>query len=229
MFIDRFHIVDLTHHLSENAPTWNGSCGFQLEIKKDYDREFRVHQIKMHAGVGTHMDAPSHRFQGSNSIDAIALDQLIVPACVIDVTKKMSADYEISEGDVKEYENIHGSISKGALVIGYTGWDRYWSEKALYRNEDKDGKMHFPAFSAKAVELLLKRGIAGIAIDTLSPDCNDSSFPVHKLILGAGKYIIENIANCRLMPAHGSFAIVLPLNIEATESPIRAIGLIPKG
>ena len=56
--------------------------------------------------------------------------------------------------------------------------------------------MHFPAFSAASAELLLKRNVAGIAIDTLSPDCLDPDFTVHTLILGAGKYIIENIADC---------------------------------
>lgn len=44
--------IELTQKLSAEAPTWNGSCGFCLEVKQDYDRVFRVHQIKMHAGVG---------------------------------------------------------------------------------------------------------------------------------------------------------------------------------
>ena len=53
------------------------------------------------------------------------------------------------------------------------------------------------------------------------------SFPVHKIMLGAGKYIIENIANCDQMPAAGGYVIALPLRIEgATESPIRAVGLV---
>jgi len=30
---------------------------------------------------------------------------------------------------------------------------------------------------------------------TLSPDRADSSFPVHKALLGANKYIIETVAN----------------------------------
>ena len=75
-------IVDLTHPLSAQAPTWNGTCGFCAEVKKDYDQMFRVQQIKMHAGVGTHMDAPSHRFPGTSSIAEIPLERLIIPACV---------------------------------------------------------------------------------------------------------------------------------------------------
>ena len=229
MLPNPFKIIDLTHPLSSNIPTWNGSCGFCLEIKKDYDRMFRVQQVKMHAGAGTHMDAPSHRFQGGLSIAEIPIDQLIVPAFVIDVSKKAGADYEISVQDIENFESTYGPITKNSLVIGYTGWDRFWSDPKAYRNLDANGQMHFPAFSAKATELLLKRNISGIAIDTLSPDCSDASFSVHKLMLGEGKYIIENIANCSKVPPKASHVIALPLRVEdMTECPIRVVALVPK-
>jgi kynurenine formamidase len=227
MLFNHFKAVDLTHPLCSNVPTWNGSCGFCLEIKKDYDQVFRVQQMKMHAGVGTHMDAPSHRIQGGLSISDIPLEQLIVPVCVIDVSERGEADYEISVKDIEDYENTHGIIGRNCLVIAFTGWSRFWMDVEAYRNVDTNGQMHFPAFSAQAAELLLKRNIAGIAIDTISPDCLDADFTVHKLILGAGKYIIENIANCSQISPKGSYVIALPLRTESTESPIRIIGLIP--
>lgn len=227
MLLNYFKAVDLTHPLCSNVPTWNGSCGFCLETKKDYDQVFRVQQMKMHAGVGTHMDAPSHRIQGGLSISDIPVDQLIVPVCVIDVSERATADYEISVKDVEDYENMHGIIGRNSLVIAFTGWSRFWVDVEAYRNVDANGQMHFPAFSAQATEFLLKRNIAGIAIDTLSPDCLDVDFTVHKLILGAGKYIIENIAGCSQIPPRGSYAIALPLRTESTESPIRIIVLVP--
>lgn len=229
MLLNHFKIIDLTHPLCSSVPTWNGSCGFCLEIKKDYDQMFRVEQMKMHAGVGTHMDAPSHRIQGGWSISDIPLEQLIVPICVIDVSAYAEADYQISVEDIEHYEKTHGVIGKNSLVIAFTGWNRFWMDVEAYRNVDANGKMHFPAFSAEVAELLLKRDIAGIAIDTLSPDCSDHAFPVHKLILGAGKYIIENIADCSQIPPKGSYAIALPLRTESAESPIRIIGLVPTG
>jgi kynurenine formamidase len=227
--LDRFKVIELTHTLSSQVPTWNGSCGFCLEIKNDYDRMFRVQQIKMHAGLGTHMDAPSHRIQGSSSIADIPLEQLIIPACMIDVSAKANADYELSVADIENYENEYGRIPEKALVIAHTGWGRFWSNPEAYRNIDENGQMHFPAFSNQAAEILLERAIVGIAIDTLSPDCLDQTFPVHKTILGAGKYIIENIANSSQIPPQGGYIIVLPLRMEgATESPIRAVGLVPR-
>ena len=181
----------------------------------------------MHAGIGTHIDAPSHRIQGGLSVSEIPLENLIAPACVINVVSKASPDYEISVEDIQQYEKVYGIIPKGALVIAYTGWSRFWLDPINYRNIDKFEQMHFPAFSSKAAELLLERDVAGIAIDTLSPDCLNSTFPVHLLILGAGKYIIENIADCASLPAKGAFVITLPLRAQSSESPVRIIGLIP--
>lgn len=228
MLLEHFKIVELTQPLYEGAPTWNGSCGYRLEIQKDYDQLFRVHQLQMDAGIGTHMDAPCHLVREGASIEKIYLDKLIVQACIIDVSSQEDANYEISVEDIEKYEKAYGLIPKGSLVIGYTGWSRFWLDATAYRNMDSLGQMHFPAFSAKAAEALLARDIAGIAIDSLSPDCMDNTFPVHKLILEAGKYIIENIGDCSQIPPKGAYVIALPLRIEgSSESPIRIVGLIP--
>jgi kynurenine formamidase len=229
MPFEHFKLVELTQPLFKKVPTWSGGCGFCLEIKKDYDQVFRVNQIEMEAGIGTHIDAPCHLYKGGLSIEKIPLDNLITEACIIDVSSKATADYEISVEDIEEYEKMYGLIPKGSIVVGYTGWSRFWFDSATYRNMDSNGQMHFPAFSAKASEALLARDIAGIAIDTLSPDCLDSTYPVHRLILGVGKFIIENIGNCSQIPPKGAYLIALPLNLEgATESPMRIVGLIPK-
>jgi kynurenine formamidase len=226
---DGLKIVDLTHSLSSEIPTWNGSCGFSVEIKKDYDHDFRVQKIQMHAGVGTHMDAPSHRFQNGLSIAEIPVETLIVSICLVNVVKKATPTYLISIKDLEEYERAHGKIPSNSLVIGYTGWDRFWHNPDQYRNVDKGGMMRFPGFAAEAAEFLLERNVAGIAIDTLSPDPPDSTFPVHRLVLGADKYIIENIANAFRLTAKGCYAIALPIKGAAcTEAPVRVLGLVHK-
>jgi kynurenine formamidase len=91
--------------------------------------------------------------------------------------------------------------------------------------------MHFPGYSAAAAELLVRRGVVGIGIDTLSPDGSNNGagvkYPVHETILGAKKYIIENLVNLEKMPAMGGFAIALPPRArEATECAARVVGLV---
>lgn len=226
--LEPFRIIDLTQPLFRDAPTWGGSCGFCLEMTKDYDQLFRVNRLKMDAGIGTHMDAPCHLIKGGLSIEQMQVTQFITQVCIIDVSTKADADYEISVDDIEMYERMYGLIPKGSVVIAYTGWCRFWTNATAYRNQDAKGQMHFPAFSSKAAEVLLERDVAGIAIDTLSPDCLDLSFAVHKLLLGSGKYIIENIGDCSQVPAKGAYIIALPLKIQdCSESPLRVVALIP--
>lgn len=230
--LDHYRGIDLTHPLDERIPTWSGGCGFRLEVKLDYPQGLRVQSLKSHAGVGTHIDAPAHFFERSWNIGDIPIENLIVPLFTMDISEKMDADLWIEPKDIEAFEKKQGKISKHSLFVAHTGWSKYWSNPDLYRNVDADGKMHFPGFTEEAALLLLEREIVGLGIDTLSPDGSINGalvrYPVHERILGAKKYIIENLANLEKMPPKGAFAIALPPRAaHATESTARVIGLVP--
>jgi kynurenine formamidase len=222
--------VDLTHTVSEEMPTWSGSCGFQHEIKKDYDGGLRVLKYTMHAAAGTHIDAPSHFYKEGKNIADFTLDELIVPCCVIDVAKKRKADLVIECSDLKLYEESYGKIPKGSCVIGFTGWQDFWKEPNKYRQLGHDGRLCFPTFSQESAEFLLDRDVVGIGIDTFSPDPADTGYPVHHLLLGAGKYILENLCQLHLLPKKGGYLFALPMKIGiGTEACVRCIAAISKG
>jgi kynurenine formamidase len=231
--LGKFEAIDLTHPLNSSVPTWRGNCGFSHEVKMDYHQGLRILSYRCQGGIGTHLDAPAHFFKEGASIAEIPLEQLIVPVCVLHLSEKMDPDFFVMPEDILEYEKTWGEIESGSLVLASTGWEKYWDQPEAYRNEDENGKKHFPGFHVKTAQILLERGIVGIGIDTFSPDgCNntlESDFPVHQVILGAGKYIIENVANLAQMPAKGAFALVMPIKIEmGVEAPIRLVGLINK-
>lgn len=221
--------IDLTHVLTPDVPSWGGGCSFHHEITLDYDdctsgTEFRVQGIKMGAGVGTHIDAPLHCIRGAMDVASLPLHQLITPCVVIDVSSIANETYSVTPNDVRHFEMRYGKIKKNTFVIVRTGWDKFWSEPDNYRNN-----LQFPTISLNAAELLLERDIAGLGIDTLSPESDVDGFPVHRLILGKGKYIIENIANTSLIPPIGAHTLALPLKIQdGTESPIRLIAAVAK-
>jgi len=224
-----YQLVDLTHRLNSNVPTWNGVCGFTSHEVLNYDQGCRVHHLEMFAGIGTHMDAPIHFIPNAMAIADIPLVDLIVPACVIDVSKKAHADYLVTPEDILEYEKNYGKITKNSLVIAYTGWDKFWQDPVRFRNADANNMARFPAYAKSTAELLIEREVAGIGIDTLSPDQMGSAFPVHHIILGNGKYIVECVANAGKLPAKDAYVFVMPLRIEGgTESPVRLIALVPK-
>lgn len=222
-----FKVVDLTHTLSPTTPSWTGDCGFQHQLVTDYKDgstpvQFRVQAINMHAGVGTHMDAPAHCIPGGKTIDTLALNDLIAPCIVIDVSKHAHATYQCSVADIHAFEQRHGTIPQGSFVIIRTGWDQFWHQPEQYRND-----LQFPSVTLSAAQLLLERNIVGLGIDTLSADTEKSGYPVHQAILSAGKYLVENVAHSAKLPPIGSFSLALPILTEGgTEAPIRLIGLL---
>ena len=223
-----YQLVDLTHRLHKEMPSWTGRCGFHTEIKLDYDLEskepsFRVQQLKMHAGIGTHMDAPAHCSTGKQSVDDLPLENFLAPCVVIDVSALADASYRLTVSEMELFEKKYGMIAPGSFVVIRTGWEKYWKGPERYHNN-----YVFPSISGEAAQFLLKRDIVGLGIDTLSPDKPSDGFPVHAALLGAEKYIIENIANAEKLPPKGSWTLAAPLNIEGgTEAPLRLVGLLP--
>lgn len=225
--LDDFVFIDLTHSLSADVPHWGIDVGFKYNIRQIQSADasgkmkFRVQRLEMSAGIGTHLDAPSHCYENAAAIDAIPLQSLITACRVIDVSAKVHDRYSVTVDDVHQFENKYGAIPKNAFVIIHTGWDERWNQPGKYRNEKI-----FPNISPEAVKLLLTRDMVGLGIDTLSPDAFGSDFPVHQLILGAGKYIIENVANAKLLDPVGAYIFALPMKItDGTEAPVRLIGM----
>ena len=223
-------IIDLTHPLHDKIPTWTGGCGFSYQNKIDYDQGLRAQSLRMHAGIGTHMDAPTHFVKGGKSISDIDLHDLILPMHILDASNLVDQGFALSIADIKAYEEKYGKIIKGSFFALYTGWEKHWETPEKYRNLDENGIMHFPHYSPDAGAYLLEKGIKGLGIDTLSPDpevaLSKTPFPVHHMILGEGGYIVENLANLSKVGPHAS-AILLPLAFkDGTESPMRAVAMV---
>jgi len=222
-----YKLIDLTYALHEQIPSWNGGCGFNHDKHMDYydcqgEDKFRVMKIKMHAGIGTHMDAPSHCIPSGKCIHDFDVNDLVMPCAVIDITSRSHERYSLSTEDIIEFEDMFGLIPQGSCVMVKTGWGKFWSEPLKYHNN-----YVFPSVSFEAAEFLLDRGVEALGIDTLSPDRPEDGFKVHKSFLGAGKLIIENVANLDNMLQFGGLVMILPIKIKyGTEAPIRLVGLI---
>ena len=223
-----FKVVDLTHTLHHDIPTWNGGCGFHHDVHMDYadcqgEDKFCVMKIRMHAGVGTHMDAPSHCHPQDKNVDDFDMNDLIMPSVVIDVSDNIHEYYRVTVDDILDFESQYGQINTNTCVMIRTGWDRFWHDPMQYRNDHK-----FPSVSIEAAHLLIERHVKALGIDTLSPDRPADGFNVHQAFLGHNKILIENVAHLDQLPPMGSYSAALPMKIaQGTEAPIRLIGLIP--
>lgn len=219
-------LIDLTHALTPNMPTWDGCCGFSLQQllgdSLTSDINFTIQEIAMPAGAGTHIDAPAHCFQQEKSIDKIEVGELLSPCIVIDISDSISENLQLSVESVKKWEQKFSRIKNETFIFVHTGWGKFFGDSRRYRNN-----LIFPSVHQDAAAYLLERGARGLGIDTLSPDLPQSGFPVHNIMLGAGKFIVENVANLHLMPAQGAAMLALPLKIKnGTEAPARVVGLL---
>jgi kynurenine formamidase len=225
-------VLDLSHAMHEGMPFWPGGVPFKMTRLADYDQGYRAHRFEMGENTGTHVDAPAHFVQGKRSIDQLAADELVLPLVMIDVSAKAKSDpdYALSANDLVDWEAANGSIPPGCLVVANTGWHALFTSPPQYVNLDDSGVMHFPGFALDAAQLLIERDVAGIAIDTLSIDPGDSKdFPVHKLMLGADKFQLENLANTAKLPEVGATAVIGVLKVTGgSQAQARVLALLPE-
>jgi len=189
---------------------------------------------RMSCDVGTHIDAPSHWFPGSRDISQLKVEELTCNGVVIDVTSKISKrpysntnlhndintnsndyDYELTVNDILDWEKKHNcKIPKKSLVVMKTGWSSRFNDHKSYLGLDENGKSHFPGFSAEAAQYLASCDVQGLGIDTPSLDPGFSTtFPVHQIMLGSDRYLIENML-LDGVPEIGVTFISLPLKIK---------------
>jgi kynurenine formamidase len=227
-------VIDLTHGLNDHSPNWEGTekSPYQATELGNIHRDgyySRVFTTQEH--YGTHLDAPAHFAAGMWTIDKIPAERLVRPLVVLDVRRQAASnpDYEVSVKDVAEWEDAHGQIPGGAVVMAYTGWDARWHSQKEFRNEQADHLTHYPGFSLEAAKFLVKtRDVVGLGIDTMSVDKGATTdFPVHLFTSRESVYHLENVANLALVPPSGATVVVAPIKLEnGSGGPARVLALV---
>lgn len=223
-------IVDLTHTLTTDFPTFSGLQQLEMETVVTLANDgYNIYRWLLEEHTGTHMDAPFH-FSDGPTADQIPADQLFGPLAVIDIRSKAQddPDAQVTPDDLAAWEAQYGPLPEGAIVALLSGWqDNLGTDK--FRNAGPDGVMHFPGFHIDAIQMLLEeRDAKGILVDTLSLDHGPSAdFAVHYTWLPAGKWGVENVANLDQLPASGAVAIVGgPKIAGASGGPTRIFALV---
>ena len=220
---------DLTHTLSEDFPTFFGEPGFSMTQQFAFASDgFNLFDLTINEHTGTHIDAPFHFSADGASVDQIAVGQLVVPLCVVDIRAKAEGDpdAQVTPEDLSAWIVANGEIPDRACVAMLSGWaDKVGDE--TFRGADADGVLHFPGFHPDAASMLLETQAAAIAVDTLSLDHGPSAdFATHYAWLGAGRYGIECVAGLDRLPASGATLVVgAPKHRGGSGGPARLIAL----
>lgn len=224
-------VVDLTHRMGPDFPTFFGEPQLSIEVMASYaEDKYNMKKWTVVEHTGTHLDAPFHFSADGRTAEAIPVEDLVVPLAVVDITAKAQEDpdAQLVPEDIKAWEAEHGPLPEGACVAMLSGWGRHVRD-AKYRNADTGGTMHFPGFHVEAARMLMEeRKVAGIAVDTLSLDHGASpDFATHYAWLPSNRWGLECVANLESLPASGATLVVGAPSIEgATGGPSRVMALV---
>ncbi|XP_067685109.1 isatin hydrolase-like [Haliotis asinina] len=226
-------VIDLSHTFGKKTIYWPGNPPF------NFTNAFRatlgaasIEANYFHTAEhsGTHMDAPRHFCADGKRMHELDMDRLSGPGVVIDVRKQSEAnrDFQATEQTFRDWEEEHGTIPDGAIVLFNFGWDKFWPDRKLIFNTDdvmNPSTFHFPGVSPNATKWLTSnRKVHAVGGDTPSPDYGQSSlFETHVMLLcDHGIIILENVANVNSMPATGTKVYIGALKLEnGSGTPVR--------
>lgn len=207
-------IKDLTLKVGSSTPTYLGDPSFKRRLVQSISANdpTNVSLLTMSAHIGTHVDAPSHLFNGANSIDQIPLDILVGRVLVVEysglgpITANDMENFGISYGITRVLFKTRNSqlLDRREFVYDYVG------------------------FTEEAGKWVVNRGIKLIGIDYLSVDAPQNiNFPVHRLMLAAEVVVVEGLSLGEI--SAGEYTLVcLPMKLEETEGAPARVILLPK-
>lgn len=199
-------IIDLSHEISEEMTVFGEME--KPEIFRKYSVEtdgFKLHEIKINSHTGTHVDAPSHMIAGMKNLDDFPLEQFYGRGVMIQVEQFKGSEIPLSF--LKKFEK---QIEKSEFLILNASWYKKW--KTL------EYQINYPVLSQESAIWLTQFKLKGIGLDIISIDPTDSKdVPIHKIILGAGMLIIENLNNLNALPESDFIFQCFPLKINQAD------------
>lgn len=229
---EEYHWVDLSYELSDETPHFEMFPHLETSNLINYDSHGAlVHKFNIIGQYGTHLDAPNHFVEGQRGIDEIALNEMILPLCVIDVSKEAAKDkdFTLKKSHILEWEKVYGEIPAGVFVAMRTDW---WKNEDM-DNTDSDGIRHFPGWSIEALEFLVEeRMVTAIGHETSDTDSgldiSKNPYAAEYYILSKGKYQVEFLKNLDKVPAVGSLVFCGVPNVKnGSGFTARCIALCP--
>jgi kynurenine formamidase len=239
-------IIDLTAPLSPQTPIlqlpppFANTIPLSMEKVSDFDEAgpaWGWNNIHLGEHTGTHLDAPTHWATGRQgpSVDQIPPSRLIGPAVVLDFTAAVAdnPDFLLEPQHFEAHAAAHGPLPEGAWLLFRTGWSRFNRDAATFLNADDQGP-HTPGVSPAGAKWLAESAITGFGVETVGIDAGaaggfDPPFPLHNLLLGAGRLGLTQLANLDRLPPTGATLVVSPLKlVGGTGSPSRVFAFVPK-
>jgi kynurenine formamidase len=153
----------------------------------------------------TRIESPAKLVPGLWTVSQIPAERLRAPLVVMNVERNVANDpnYQIGVEDIARWEQAHGQIPLGAVVVARTGWQPAGSKRSV-----KSAKASVPGFSEDATQFLVE----GRVVLGLGSDRPEQILPrsAHTYASRHSVYQLTNIANLSSIPESGSLILVAP-------------------
>lgn len=202
-------VYDISLAISKDTPVWPGQPAVEIEPISTLVKDgAAVSKLSFSSHVATHVDAPAHFLAGGKTVEEVALDQLIGPARVLDLTKVTKA---IAVSHLKPF-----NINKGERLLFKTRNSRLLLERDFHSD--------YVYLSAEAAGYLVDKGVILVGIDYLGIEKKGAvGHPVHKTLLKNKVVVVEGLYLGEV--SAGRYQLVcLPLRIVGGDgAPARAV------
>ena len=203
-------MIDLSVPLKDGMVHWPGDPPVRIRKVRRIGKggSSEVSHLSMGSHTGTHMDAPGHFLKNGRAIDRMPLSAVIGSARVIEVRDPK----EIHVEDLRRHR-----IRRGERVLFKTrNSSRCWKTRSFVRD--------FVHLTAESARYLAGLKLRCVGVDYLSVGgYKKDGAQVHRLLLGAGIWIIEGLDLSRARPGRYEL-ICLSLRISGGDgAPARAV------
>ncbi|EEC19318.1 hypothetical protein IscW_ISCW023709 [Ixodes scapularis] len=155
--LERRQVIDVSWSLNNQTVYFNNEAHFIMNVTLYGDTAEDWHQeevITTATHGGTHFDAPLHFYKDGWSVSEVPLERLVFPpVALVDIQKKVASNdtYQLSAGDLRDWERQHGRLPAGCIVFLRTGCHNILLRAQLYIVENLSGLEKIPATGARAI------------------------------------------------------------------------------
>jgi kynurenine formamidase len=169
--------------------------------------------------AGTHIEAPAYLFSGGKRIDQFGLESFVADSVLLDLTDKEPGQ-AIDDEDLEGAEERAGiGLREGEVVLLHTR-----SENSKHG----DGvPTHHVYLSENGAEYLEFKRPFMVGTDAPSLDANGSKeLSAHSILMRAGILVLESLCNLEKIQQSRFRLVALPLKLNGSTSPVRAVAIL---
>jgi kynurenine formamidase len=226
-------IVDLTETLRPEMPVFPGDPAVTLTHVATHGVDgYEVTRMCLGSHSGTHLDAPRHFFPDGPALSDFPAERFVTYGVVLDVRGCWARPGQSPERVItKRY--LSGALGgepagPGESVIFWTGYAVTSGDGA---GESTNSASASITLSAEAARLLVEMRVGMVGCDAPGLDAHDApstvgrdSYPIHRILLGAGILLVENLCRLERLGSGRVQCAFLPLAVEGTDgAPVRAV------